>query len=289
MVIFDSPAIAVSPPKGADGAARQSAVNITGRGSDIAFVIAEDAPIEDVSRDLRAQLSQRRGALFSAGGVSVNTGKRILSPGEKDAIRRVFEENSGLKVSRFVSTATDYGLEPDTCAPGPFADDAPWRYPWRYAASPPPAPAGALGRALTDLTRGHQRNRTQALLIRATFRSGESVHHRGDVVVLGDVNPGSEIVAEGDIVVMGALKGLPHAGASGDAKAAIIALDIASPRIRIGDCEAAAPPDGRGKAGKKRRQGNGQLSIAYTRRGGIYISPFAGRFARYTKGVPYDG
>ena len=90
---------------------------------------------------------------------------------------------------------------------------------------------------------------------------------------------------------MGALKGLPHAGASGDNKAAIVALEITSPRIRIGDCEAAIGTAEKKPKGRKRGRDaeTRQPSIAYIRRGAIYISPFAGRFARYTKGVLYDG
>ena len=172
-----------------------------------------------------------------------------------------------------------------------YLDDPPRRYPWRFLQRRGSARSLALDRTLNDLIGGSRRNRTQTMLIRSTFRSGESIHHYGDVVVLGDVNPGSEIKADGDIVVMGKLKGLPHAGASGDNEAAIIALEIASPRIRIGNCEAAIQPTGKTQKRKKRGRGSetGQPSIAYTRKGAVYVSPFAGRFARYTKGVLYDG
>ncbi len=265
-------------------------MNIAGRGSGISFIIDEDAPMDVVAWELAKQLSGRR-ALFSEGGVSVNTGRRSLAAEEKAVIRRVFEENSGLKISRFVSATGDYILEPEECPPEEYQKEAAQQYPWRFAARRSSARMDALNRTLTDLARGSERNRTQAMLIRSTFRSGESLHHYGDVVVLGDVNPGSEIRADGDIVVMGALKGLPHAGASGDNKAAIIALEIASPRIRIGNCEAAIPATGKNRRGRKRGKDaeTGQTTIAYTRRGIICIAPFAGRFARYTKGVPYDG
>ena len=255
---------------------------IAGRGSDIAFIIDESAPIEEVARDLCAQLSGR-GALFSEGGVSVNTGRRSLSAKEKAAIRRVFMENSGLTVSRFVSAVGDHVLESDEYSERPVR---------RKPASRWSDGTEGQNLDLAGLPRGSQRNRSQAMFIRSTVRSGESLHHYGDIVVLGDVNPGSEIRAGGDIVVMGTLKGLAHAGSAADNKAAIIALEISSPRIRIGDCEATLG----GKAHNHRRKdksgrvaGVGQLSIAYTQLGGIYNSPFAGCFTRYTKGVPYDG
>lgn len=284
MVISESPSITANETTEAVRTAKPRAVNIAGRGSDIAFIIDEDAPMEQVERDLTKQLSERRGALFSEGGVSVNTGSRILTAGEKAAIRSVFEEHSGLKVSRFISTMGDYALESDE-----DLEETSRRYPWRYSTGRSPGRNGAFPAA--GRGGGEERNRPQTMLIRSTFRSGESLHHYGDVVVLGDVNPGSEIKADGDIVVMGALKGLPHAGASGDNKAAIIALEIASPRLRIGSSEAVTQGAGKNQKGKKRGRNAEarQMSIAYTRRGAIYISPFAGRFARYAEGVPYDG
>ena len=129
------------------------------------------------------------------------------------------------------------------------------------------------------------RNITEALFIKSTFRSGESLHHHGDVVVLADVNPGAEICADGDIVVVGSLKGWVHAGASGDNKAVIIALELPSSRFQIGKYTGVAPVNAR-------RQPKSSASgprIAYVRSRSIHVAPFAGRFARYNKGVPYDG
>lgn len=84
--------------------------------------------------------------------------------------------------------------------------------------------------------------REEAVIVRRTLRSGRSVRHHGHVVVLGDVNPGAEIVAAGDIVVWGRLRGLAHAGAEGDADAVICALDLAPMQLRIAQFIATAPP-----------------------------------------------
>ena len=129
------------------------------------------------------------------------------------------------------------------------------------------------------------RNITEALFIKSTFRSGESLHHHGDVVVLADVNPGAEIRADGDIVVLGSLKGFVHAGASGDNKAVIIALELPSARFQIGKYHGVAPTSARHKP-KSSATGP---QIAYVRSRSIHVAPFAGRFARYNKGVPYEG
>ena len=55
-----------------------------------------------------------------------------------------------------------------------------------------------------------------AFLVRRTLRSGNSIQHSGPIIVIGDVNPGAEIVSTGDIVVWGRLRGMVHAGADGD-------------------------------------------------------------------------
>lgn len=84
-----------------------------------------------------------------------------------------------------------------------------------------------------------------ALLLCETLRSGRSVWHEGHVVVLGDVNPGAEIIAGGNVVVWGRLRGLVHAGASGDAAAVICALELNPTQLRIADRIAVAPNDNR--------------------------------------------
>lgn len=72
-----------------------------------------------------------------------------------------------------------------------------------------------------------------AILVRRTLRSGQSLHYPGHVVVVGDVNPGAEIIAGGDVVVWGRLRGIVHAGASGDDSAVVCALALAPMQLRI--------------------------------------------------------
>ncbi len=259
-------------------------MQLTGRGTDIAFVIDAEAPFEQVAEELRAYLTAN-GGMFSKGNITVDAGTRLLSKDELVGIRRIIETHSGLTVTRF-------WCSPDALETGVYNwetkreivhNDPPVN---RRApeAETSPAPSARKPSASASGTRG-SRNRSHALLVRATFRSGESIHHDGDVVVMADVNPGAEIKADGDIVVLGALKGLAHAGASGDARATIIALELASPRIRIGDYEAEAGPAVR----KSTKNASPSPKIAYVRRRSIHVAPFVGRFARYTKGVPYDG
>ncbi|MBV8074515.1 MAG: septum site-determining protein MinC [Candidatus Eremiobacteraeota bacterium] len=68
---------------------------------------------------------------------------------------------------------------------------------------------------------------------RGTLRGGQALANLGHIVVVGDVNPGAELVAGGDIVVFGALYGVAHAGAQGDASARVFALALAPTQLRI--------------------------------------------------------
>jgi septum site-determining protein MinC len=67
----------------------------------------------------------------------------------------------------------------------------------------------------------------------ATLRGGQTLHHTGNIVVVGDVNPGAELIATGDILVFGRLAGIAHAGAQGDEDARIYACDLAATQLRI--------------------------------------------------------
>jgi septum site-determining protein MinC len=74
-----------------------------------------------------------------------------------------------------------------------------------------------------------------ALFINKTLRSGTRVEYPGHIVVMGDVNPGAEIVAEGNVIVWGRVRGMIHAGAKGNRSAFICALDLSANQLRIAD------------------------------------------------------
>ena len=131
---------------------------------------------------------------------------------------------------------------------------------------------------------GGLNRQNEALLIKTTCRSGEVVRYPGDVVILADVNPGAEIIADGDILVVGSLRGLAHAGAGGDIQATIIALNLESPRIQIGPYIGMAP-----KAKKRSKSNRSGPTLAFVRRQHIFVAPFKGRFAGYSGGTIYDG
>jgi len=284
-------------------------VQVIARGTDVAFVIDENAPFDVVAGELRDYLSKQSG-LWSKGDITINVGQRMLDRDELAQIKSIIEANSGLTITRFWCSPESLGsgdfqieAKPAKTTASPKSAPSPAKQP----VAPPvahneveiPEPASdtaaeslsAVESIIESLKAKHNkngarnRNITEALFIKSTFRSGESLHHHGDVVVLADVNPGAEIRADGDIVVLGSLKGFVHAGASGDNKAVIIALELPSARFQIGKYHGVAPTSARHKP-KSSATGP---QIAYVRSRSIHLAPFAGRFARYNKGVPYEG
>ncbi len=88
---------------------------------------------------------------------------------------------------------------------------------------------------------------TSGVLVKRTLRSGRTVRSDGHVVVLGDVNPGAEVIARGDVIVWGRLRGVVHAGAHGDETAVVCALDMTPMQLRIAGHIATSPDDKRRK------------------------------------------
>lgn len=289
-----------------------SVVQVVARGADVAFVIDESAPFDVVASELGDYLSKQSG-LWSKGDITINVGQRMLARDELAQVKSIIETHSGLTVTRFWCAPEslgggDFQIEAKA-GPTPESSQAP-----KAVAEPTAQPIAhnevvlpesplergptsaaasktAIESIIESLKSRHNkngarnRNITEALFIKSTFRSGETLEHSGDVIVLADVNPGSEIRADGDIVVFGSLKGWVHAGASGDNRAVIIALGLPSARFQIGKYTGVAPTSARSKA---KSSASGPI-VAYVRSRSIHVAPFAGRFARYNKGVTYDG
>ena len=71
------------------------------------------------------------------------------------------------------------------------------------------------------------------LYINQTLRSGQTVTYEGNILIIGDAHPGSEIIADGDITVWGILGGIAHAGAKGNISSKVRALKLNAIQLRI--------------------------------------------------------
>lgn len=75
----------------------------------------------------------------------------------------------------------------------------------------------------------------QTKFIHTTIRSGQSIEYSGNVVIVGDINPGGLVTATGNIIVLGALRGVAHAGSDGNRQAVVAAFYLHPTQLRIAD------------------------------------------------------
>jgi septum site-determining protein MinC len=100
--------------------------------------------------------------------------------------------------------------------------------------------------------------------VKGPLRSGVRIEYAGNVIVLGDVNSGAEIVAGGSIVIWGRLRGVVHAGANGDETAVVCALELAPTQLRIAGEIAVSP----------KKQAKSQPEIASLQDGHLTAEPW---------------
>jgi septum site-determining protein MinC len=173
---------------------------------------------------LRQHLAQS-GAFFKDAAVTLDVGERALTEEELRALHGLLNEwNVKLEALRAVHEQTRAAARALEMA-------------LPFVVGPEATNAG------THSTTQIPEASIEALLVRRTLRSGQAVRHPGAVIVLGDVNPGAEIVAGSDVVVWGSLRGVVHAGAIGDDSSIVCALKLSPTQLRISSFITVAPEE----------------------------------------------
>lgn len=77
--------------------------------------------------------------------------------------------------------------------------------------------------------------RPQTKIVSEPVRAGQQIYAKnGDLIVLAQVQPGAELMADGNIHIYGNLRGRAHAGVNGDAHAQIFCRSMEAQLISIG-------------------------------------------------------
>jgi septum site-determining protein MinC len=211
--------------------------------------LGEEPDFESMLHQLRKELTAcapRRQV-----DVMVDVGRRILSEEELQCLERAVEERPNLRLVCIVdsidmaSRPAWWPTEPNGASnhlqvshPEPRDADTDEQIAWsEYTAD-----------ALVTYGHEHQGGMSaNAHLRKCTLRSGQSVCFDGDVVILGDVNHGAEVVATGDVLVMGTLRGVVHAGSGGNSRAIVAAVRLEATQLRIAGVVARPPDEGGAK------------------------------------------
>jgi septum site-determining protein MinC len=160
-------------------------------------------------------------AFFRGGRVALDVGERHLTTAQVDEVRSVMARHD---VELWALVSVNRDTEAAARGSGLVTDLG---------------PAGERAPSSKDA----ENSASKAILVRRTLRSGQTVRHPGHIVIIGDVNPGAEVVAGGDIVVWGRARGLVHAGALEDEAAVICALELAPTQLRIASLIARSPEE----------------------------------------------
>ena len=121
----------------------------------------------------------------------------------------------------------------------------------------PEAPLRSMGADFQESDTG--------ILVQRTLRSGMKLQYAGHIALIGDVNPGAEILARGNVIVWGRMRGVVHAGAEGDESAVVCALDLSPTQLRIAGHIATTP----------QRRGKPQPETARVRDGRVVAEPWS--------------
>ena len=256
----------------------QELVKISGRGALVNISVDDGAPLNLACKTLRDRLARDR-QLYSHGEVVVDIGKRILSDDDQGRIRKVIEAESGLTIKEFWCDPSVLVRERERISDlMDLHSNVPEQINGREVmanAGPAAADSDITGddASVAGDTPSTTRQSVSADIVRGTCRAGEVLKFPGNVVVVGNVNPGAQIIAQGDILVFGALRGTAHAGAGGDSTAVILAMSSAAPQLRIGDF--LEDEDALDRiAGRRRDDCEGKPIIARVQNRAVRVSPY---------------
>ncbi len=191
------------------------AVSIKGTKNGLVIMLNPQADIEDIKSNLRTKMEKSKG--FFKGAKYT-----LYSP-----------ENPNIKLdkSELEVICRQYGLIPSTDVTWPHENN-----------NKPQQEYTDLGKNKTArVIPIRQQSCSQGenvLLIRRTLRSGQKISSSKSVVILGDVNPGAEVISENSIYVMGTCGGTIHAGVSDNLMSEVIALKYQPIVLRIGSITA---------------------------------------------------
>ncbi len=170
---------------------------------------------------LERQLAQNQ-AFFSGARLTIDLGDRAVSEVELAGVLELMQQH-GVAAEALSASARE--TRNAARAAGLTARPLP-----RYS-----EPAPGAGQAAPE---------SEALLLTRTVRSGQVVRHSGHITLIGDVNPGGELIAGGSVVVWGRVRGFVHAGALGNGEAVVCAIELRPTQLRIANQIAAGPKGG---------------------------------------------
>ncbi len=221
----------------------ESSITFKATANGLILIMKEEDDFETIFQQISKKLAAA-GKFFKGASFDVTYRGKVLNEEQERLIVELMEKETGAKVKSLKQdTAKPEQVETDQEV-GMFAMD---RVVKKFFFT-------GIDEGMTKFYRG-------------TVRSGQLISFDGNVVIIGDVNPGGEIEATGNVIVMGTLRGIVHAGADGNKEAIVAALNLQPTQLRIANI-ITRPPDG------EEVRNNLIPELAYVKDDMIYIERF---------------
>ena len=241
--------------------AAKQIVTLKGQKDGIAIILDSEADFKEIKESLKKKVSQGK-QFFNGADTLVTFKGRTLDDLSEKILIDIIKEETKLDITFTQNTDSASSPEPESgnakvkgvAGKGETSIFSDIRASWN-------AFTGMGSPAFPK----HGRTESPTIYHRGGLRSGQTIRHKGSVVVVGDVNPGSEIVADGNVIVLGPLKGMAHAGAAGDDTCFVSALILQPTQLRIAGIISYVPPSV--------KSSRISAALAYIKDGQVLIGP----------------
>ncbi len=201
----------------------ENTVIFKGTKNGITVVLDENTPYDELKIALAEKTASAKDFFRNAKTAIMFKGFNLTDEQETELLE-VINQNTDLNISFCIS-----------------GDEAPVPSSPKFVEKPKDEDEGKLNQLLSEALVTAKKNLTT--FHKGSVRSGQSIRFPGSIVVIGDVNPGGELIAEGNIIVLGILKGLAHAGCSGSHDCFVAALNMRPTQLRIAELIACFPEE----------------------------------------------
>lgn len=252
----------------------KSPVIIKGNKYGFQIVLNPGMPFEDLLQEVTLKFQESNGFFDRNRPMAVQFDGRDLTEEEQNALVDAITENSDLRIGYLIDGAKNVETT--------FARAINERRPVKTSASEEEMTAEEEILSVEslpgtqELFHSEQPTEKNGQFYRGTLRSGQSIEVDGSIVILGDINPGAQVIAGGNVVVLGSIKGIITAGNPSDQSAFVAALSMDPMQIKIGDIIARAPDhkdSGKRRRLRRKKEEPMEPKIAFVENNSIFIEP----------------
>lgn len=247
------------------------AVTIKGTKSGIILVLDPSISFEELSVAIAVKF-RNASSFLGTNNMGLIIRGRILDDYEFDEVVRIIEENSNLRITCIIDEASDLDevFKRAVVKEEPPVEENYYEDVYEpYYEEPDP---------FEDIEE-------KAVIFRGNLRSGQDISSKKSIIVLGDIKPGASVTSYGSIFILGELRGNAYAGAGGDKKAIIVALELDPIQVRIAKSIAISPDAEKGvkiKVKKKKfvPHPDSEAEVLYIENGHIVKTTYGSSFLR---------